>query len=94
MKLIYHLRAEVLDWKEGASKIYLRFLKEAKSEIQESILTKTRIKLDFLDSSGHGGTTTTGNAARRVLFQENIRKIVLEQIPLRFREDTGIFVRI
>ena len=80
MKLIYHLRAEVLDWKEGASNIYLRFLKEAKSEIQESILTKTGIKLDFPDSSGHGGTTTTGNVARRVLFQENIRKIVLEHI--------------
>ena len=40
MKLIYHLCAESLDWKEGASNIYLRFHKEAKSEIQESILLK------------------------------------------------------
>ena len=93
MKLIYHLLAEVLDWKEGASNIYLRFPKEAKYEIQESILTKTGIKLDFPDSSGHGGTTTTGNVARRVLFQENIRKIILEHITPGFREDTGILVQ-
>ena len=50
MKLVYHLCAEVLDWKEGASNFYLIFLKEARSEIP--ILTKTEIKLDFPDSSG------------------------------------------
>ena len=93
MKLVYYLHAEVLDLKEGASNVILRFIKEAKSDIQQAILSKTGIKLDFRYVSGHGGVTKTGNVARRLLLQENLRKIVLEHILERFREAAAILTQ-
>lgn len=37
INLDYHPQAEVLDWRKGASIIYLHFLKNTKSEIEQNI---------------------------------------------------------
>ena len=42
-------------------------------QLQSVILDKTNIKWDIPDSSGKGGTTTTGNVARELLHNKKNR---------------------
>ena len=47
-----HLKAHVFDWTESPSSHNMRFLKQAKEEIQNSIYQATGIKGDYPDSTG------------------------------------------
>ena len=69
MKVAVHLRAEVFD--------------TAKQQIQDNIMSKIGEPWDFPDQTGKGGTSTTGNTARKILHH-NI-KLVIEMLPERFQ---------
>lgn len=92
-KIIYHLKAEVLDRSESKTSIYTKFIKEAKSEIQTRVYEHTGIKLDFPNSTGRGGTTTTGNVARRLLYNSENRNYLIDQLPEKFRCNFRIFAQ-
>ena len=59
MKVAVHIKAEVFQWSESPTSRYRQFLAAAKSTLQDK-LKSLGIKWDFPDSSGCGGTTTTG----------------------------------
>lgn len=90
MKIAVHLRAEFLEWTESDSSIYHQFLVAAKKEIQTKLDEVIGEKWDFPDKAGKGGTSTTGNTARRILHHGG-RDIVIQMIPDRFR---GIMTQI
>ena len=81
------------DWSESKSSIYTCFIKEAKSEIQTQVYEHTGIKLDFPDSTGSGGTTTTGNIARRLLYNAENRNFPIDQLPEKFKCNLRIFAQ-
>ena len=54
MKVAVHLKAGVLDW--SVSKRYQDVLTAAKHLIQNVLLEKTGLRLDFPESSGSAGT--------------------------------------
>ena len=68
------------DWSEGKFELHSKFLVAAKSQLQEKILKETQEKWDFVDSTGQGGSTTTGNCARALLFVEKNRDIITGEI--------------
>ena len=47
------------------------------------------MRWDLPDSTGKGGTTTTGNVARELLYNSNNRGIIVEQVPEQYRESFG-----
>ena len=46
-------------------------MKQAKEQIQKTVKDETGIMLEKPDSTGHGGTTTTGNVAKSLLNSNN-----------------------
>ena len=86
MKVIVHLRAEVYDWSESQFSRIHAFLKKSKLEIQEMIKNETGEKWDYPDCTGKGGTTTTGNTARRILYDEKLRMLIISMVPERFQD--------
>ena len=56
------------------------FLQVEKQNIQSAIIEKLGIKWDYADSTGQGGSTTTGNVARRLLFKSENRRIITDLI--------------
>ena len=84
MKIAVRLRARVYEWSEAETSHYLRFLKKAKQEIQSKLEDVLGERWDFPDGTGKGGTSTTGNTARRILHHGG-REIVLEMLPERFK---------
>ena len=86
MKTVAHVKAGVFDWSESPSSYNNQFLKRAKAELQEKIQRKVHgIKWDFPDSTGKGGTTTTGNIARELLYKKCHREIIISEVPERFQ---------
>ena len=83
MKVAVHLRAAVFDWSESPSSINKQFLKKAKLEIQAYIEEFVGEKWDIPDGTGKGGTTTTGNTARRILHHS--RDIVIRCVPENYQ---------
>ena len=77
MKIIVHLRAGVLNWSEAVED---EALKRAKKQIQEEIQKEMGEKWDYPDKTGKGGTTTTGNTARRILHCGQ-REVVVRMVP-------------
>ena len=57
----------------------LKFLKQAKEEIQARVKEETSITLEKADPTGHGGTSTTGNIAK-VMLNTNNRKLLTQGI--------------
>ena len=86
VKLISLEIAEILHWSEQVRMRDTQFVVAAKKELQEHLKLKTGLKLDFPDATGKGGTTTTGNVARRILWEKEVRELALELIPVRRRE--------
>jgi hypothetical protein len=80
MKVVVHLSAGVYAWTESKTASTTHFLEIEKKNIQELIGKKTGIKWDFSDSSGQGGSTTTGNVARNLLYNEKNRKLITDYI--------------
>ena len=85
MKIAVHLRAEVFDWTESKTSRYYRFLEAAKKEIQGKLEEVLGERWDFPDGTGKGGTSTTGNTARKILHNGG-RDIVIQMLPDRFRD--------
>ena len=80
MKVVVHMSAGVHIWTETKLSRSTPFLEAEKKKVQEAILKETGIKWDFVDSSGQGGTTTTGNVARALLFEKQKRDIITNLI--------------
>ena len=49
--------------------------------------TKTGMTVDKPDPVGAGGTTTTGNIARNLLFDPAKRQVLVECVPEKSRKD-------
>ena len=75
MTIVLHRKAKVLKWNETVS--INPTIKKVKRNLQEKILKKSGEKWDFPDHSGKGGTTTTGNTARRLFLNEEMRNFVV-----------------
>lgn len=64
--------------------------------------TKNWWRWNFIDSTGQGGNTTTGNIARRLLYSEVNRKLITDQIldeslrlvSIKFGEDLSVILRV
>ena len=85
MKIAVHLRAAVFDWSESQTSINEQFLKKAKKEIQQKIEEVIGERWDYPDGTGKGGTSTTGNTARRILHHGG-RDIVIQMVPERYQQ--------
>ena len=59
----------------------------AKRKVQDYIKSKTGMVVDKPDPVGAGGTTTTGNIARNLLFDSVQRKVLVECVPEKTRRD-------
>lgn len=92
LKLTYHEIAEVAHWSEGSNMRDLGFIKQAKANVQAHMKEKTGLKIAFPDSAGTGGTTTTGNVCRRILFDSATRENLLELVPERKREQLRVIL--
>ena len=62
-------------------------VKKAKKRVQEMIWTRTGMSVDKPDSVGAGGTTTTGNIARRLLLSPLKHQVLVDCIPMSTRTD-------
>ena len=80
MKIVVHTKAGVFDWSEGVSHSS-KFLAAAKVALQGQIQEGTGIKWDVVDKTGKGGTTTTGNVARRLLHSKASRDLIVSSLP-------------
>ena len=79
LKVIYHLRASLKSWIE--SKEDLNVLKITKKEVTDYIEKKTGISVDQPDPTSAGGSNTTGNTGRRILWNKVNRDILVECVP-------------
>ena len=101
MKVVVHIKAGVFSWSKSNSTDKL-FLQTAKKQLQDVIKEKIHnIKWDFPDSTGKGGTTTTGNVARELLLNPENRKIIIGEIlekdreaVLRYGEQLAVILRV
>ena len=76
-KICYHATTAHHSWSEAnicisnhASKP-LEVLKQAKMQIQAKVKEETSLTLEKPDSTGHGGTSTTGNIVKAMLNTSN-----------------------
>ena len=86
LKFVIHEVAGVNHWSEGTEFRDIDFIKLKKQEIQQHMLKKTALRLEFPDS-GHGGTSTTGNTCRRLLFNKDNLTELCSLIPAHRREN-------
>ena len=95
LKFLYHEIAGVNHWSEGTSKRDTVFIDAAKKQVQEHMREKTGLKVGMVSSGGTSGTTTTGNVARRLLYDLPTRSLLLELVPEHRRENLSeLFQRI
>ena len=73
------------EWKENSQTEAK--VRVAKKCIQETIKAKTGLTVDKPDPVGAGGTTTTGNMARQLLFDPVKRKVLVDSVPVKIRAD-------
>ena len=85
LKVAYKLNAGFTSWKEDQKQKAKK--KEAKKRIIAMIKAKTGIAVDMPDAVGAGGTSTTGNTARALLFDPEKRQVLIECIPQKVRRD-------
>ena len=64
----------------------LAFIKQAKADVQQHLKARTGLKVAFPDSAGKGGTTTSENVCRRLLYDMETRETLLELVPERNRD--------
>lgn len=85
LKVVYHASAGHLSWSESRTSISNRtsramdFVNDYQEKIQKYVLSKTGILIDAPDSTGHGGSSNTGNVVKSILYTEN-RKLLTEFI--------------
>ena len=57
----------------------IRFVKQARDNIRDE-LRKKDLAWDIPDSTGHGGTTTTGNTVRKIIHSKSLRDVFTDGI--------------
>ena len=57
----------------------LRFVKKARDDIRDG-LKENNLAWDIPDSTGHGGTTTTGNTVRKIISKVHLREVFTKDI--------------
>ena len=87
MKINVHLAAGVYDWSETPTSRSKEFLQKYKQIIQNKLFEKCGERWDLPDQTGKGGTTTTGNTARKILHDTDNREVIIQLLPKRHRED-------
>ena len=89
LKLIYHLHAGVFNWSDEknvlGSRDYQK-LKNSKETVRSVIKEKTNLTVDVPDSTGKGGTSTTGNVVHSLLSLESNVQVLVSLVPTRFQE--------
>ena len=85
LKIVYKLKAGVTAWIQNSKQ--KERVDVAKRKVQEYIKTKTGMTVDKPDPVGAGGTTTTGNIARNLLFHPAKRQVLVECVPEKSRKD-------
>ena len=80
MKVVVRINAGVFYWTEAKTDPSNRFLDAEKAKLQQKILQRTGIKWNFADATGHSGNTTTGNVVRKLLYSEQNRCLITEDI--------------
>ena len=81
---MYKLNAGVAAWRENKEKASR--VNKAKERVRAIIKEKTGMIIDRPDSVG-GGTTTTGNTARKC---SKNHQVLIECIPLKVRSDGDV----
>ena len=87
MKIVVHLYANIYDWSESKSNHDYQILSTYKKKLQEEILGFNAIKWDYPDGS-RGGTSTTGNTARRLLY-EKVNRDFIKLLDEKHKEVMG-----
>ena len=86
MSTVVHAMAGVYAW-SGKSANDKIFIESARRRLQDVIQDHIHgTKWDFPDSGGKGGTTTTGNVAKDLLFKSANRQIIINQLPEKDRD--------
>lgn len=80
IKVIYHLIAGIKRWTESKYDKGYQFIELAKHQLQHKIQSATGESWDFVDGTGHGGSSTTGNVARNLLKIEQNCNIICDEI--------------
>ena len=91
LKLLVLLRANIDVWTENKKQLGERFesFKRAKNEVIAHVKEKTNITIEVPDSTGKGGTSTTGNAVHALMASDTNRKMLsslvkdMEELLLR-----------
>ena len=92
MKTVVHVTAGVVQWSVPKSSVYNQFLTETKSLLKEKIEKETGIQWDKADATGNNGTSTTGNTARNLLLDKEIREnIIICDVPECYRRKIQIY---
>lgn len=74
LKMLYRCHADFKKWVEKAG--YTDHLQQSKNEVRQFIKTKSGLKLDYVNSAGgKGGTSTDGKQGRRFYSDELIEVI-------------------
>ena len=78
LKLLVLLRANIDVWTENKKQLGERFesFKRAKNEVIAHVKEKTNITIEVPDSTGKGGTSTTGNAVHALMASDTNRKML------------------
>ncbi|KAL5254995.1 hypothetical protein ACHWQZ_G014442 [Mnemiopsis leidyi] len=89
LKIVYHLNAGVFNWsnEEKTLGYQYRFLKQSKESVRAHLKEQTHLAIDIPDSTGKGGTSTTGNVVNELLGTEKNLTTFVSQVPERFQGD-------
>lgn len=80
MKVAVHAIAGILAWTESKTSIYYQFLVKTKLQLQDKIEDLTGNRWDRPNGLGQGGTTTTGNTAKKLLYDTECREMICSTI--------------
>ena len=88
LKIIYHLNAGIFKWSDDKNVLGSSFqlLKNSKDTVKAIIKEKTHLSIDIPDSTGKGGTSTTGNVIHTIMSKECNIQVLVSLVPLRFQE--------
>ena len=85
MKIIIHLKANVYEWSEAKTSHYYQFLTGEKAQLQQDLLGFNGVKWDIPDGS-RGGTSTTGNTARVLLYKKKNRDFIIGKLDEKHQQ--------
>lgn len=88
LKIVYHLNAVVFNWSNEEKTLgnQFRFLKKSKETVRAQLKEHTHLAIDIPDSTGKGGTSTTGNVIHAMLGSEANLAVLVNQVPERYRD--------